>query len=174
MSFEKNKRPLLGEHKKSTTELLSSINAMAKNKSDDEFTYFMQTNQDEFSYNPQVGKYLRDTLGARLKEINIPELADMTGISKSYLYQIIPIKDKPPKTTKNNPDRRMLIAIAIYLHLSVDETQHLLKYAKEPELYPRNTFDSVILYALESNCNLVTTNILLAENNCQMLDWHKE
>ena len=81
MSFEKNKRPLLGEHKKSTTELLSSISSMAKNKSDDEFTYFMQTNQDEFSYNPQVGKYLRDILGARLKEINIPELADMTGIS---------------------------------------------------------------------------------------------
>ena len=34
MSFEKNKRPLLGEHKKSTTELLSSISSMAKNKSD--------------------------------------------------------------------------------------------------------------------------------------------
>ena len=74
-----------------------------------------------------------------------------------------------PKTVKNNPDRKMLLAIAIALNFSVDETQHLLKYAKEPELYPRNTFDSTIIYALERGCSIIETNILLENLNCDLL-----
>ena len=162
MTYEKNKRPLLGDHKKSTIELLSDIRAIA-GKSRDEFNYFMQRNQNEFSYDPQVGKYIKDVLGERWQKIKIPD------ISKSYLYQLIPAKEIPPKTVKNNPDRKMLLAIAIALNFSVDETQHLLKYAKEPELYPRNSFDSTIIYALEHGCSIIETNILLENLNCDLL-----
>ncbi len=63
----------------------------------------------------------------------------------------------------------MLIAIAIALNFSVDETQHLLKYAKEPELYPRNIFDSTIIYALERGCSIIETNILLDNFKCDLL-----
>jgi len=168
MTYKKTKRPFLGDHKKSTTELLNDIRAIA-GKSRDEFNYFMQRNQNEFSYAPQVGKYIKDVLGERWQKIKIPELATTTGISKSYLYQLIPAKETPPKTVKNNPDRKMLLAIAIALHFSVDETQHLLKYAKEPELYPRNNFDSTIIYALERGCSIIETNILLESLNCDLL-----
>lgn len=174
MTFDNPKRPLLGDHKKSTTELLGDIRSIAKGKSRDEFNFFMQRNQNEFSYDPQVGKYIKDVLGERWHNLKISELAKTTGISKSYLYQLIPAKETPPKTVKNNPDRKMLLAIAIALHFSVDETQHLLKYAKEPELYPRNSFDSTIIYALECGCSIIETNILLENLNCELLIFGKD
>ena len=134
----------------------------------------MEHNQDEFSYNPQFDRYIKDVLLSRQETLNIPKIAELIGISRSYLYQIIPAKDTPPKTVKNNPDRKLLLAIAITLKFSVDETQHLLKYAGEPELYPRRIFDTVILFALESRLGLVETNILLAEKDCDLLIFGNE
>lgn len=174
MHYEKPDRLLLGNHKKRTTEILNEIRSAAKRKSDDDFYDFVANNQDEFSYNPQVGRYIKDVLQSRQEALNIPELAELIGISRSYLYQLIPAKDTPPKTVKNNPDRKLLLAIAIALKFSVDETQHLLKYASEPELYPRRIFDAVILFALESGFGLVDTNILLAEKDCNLLIFGNE
>ena len=68
----------------------------------------------------------------------------------------------------------MLLAIAVALKFSVDEAQHLLKYANEPELYPRRKFDAVILYALERRLRLVDTNILLASEQCDLLIFGNE
>lgn len=174
MHYDKPDRLLLGEQKKRTTEILNEIRSVAKRKSDDDFADFVAQNQNEFSYSPQVGQYIRDVLQSRQEPLNIPELAEMTGISRSYLYQLIPAKDTPPKTVKNNPDRKKLLAIALALKFSVDETQHLLKYAEEPELYPRRKFDAVILYALERGLRLVDTNILLADEKCDLLIFGKE
>lgn len=66
------------------------------------------------------------------------------------------------------------MAIAIVLKFSVDETQHLLKYANEPELYPRRIFDATIIYALERKLRLVDTNILLESKNCDLLIFGNE
>ena len=168
MHYDKPDRLLLGEHKKRTTEILNEIRA-AKN-----FNSFAARNDDEFSYSPTVGKYIKDVLQSRRQPLNVPELAALIGVSRSYLYQLIPAKDKPPKTVKNNPDRKLLLAIAIALKFSVDETQHLLKYADEPELYPRRKFDAAVLYALERRLRLVDTNILLADEKCDTLIFGNE
>lgn len=165
---------MLGNHKKRTTEILNEIRAAAKRKSEDDFSDFVERNEDEFSYNPQIGRYIKDVLQSRQENVNIPELAELTGLSRSYLYQLIPAKDNPPKTLKNNPDRKILLAIALVLKFSVDETQHLLKYANEPELYPRRKFDAVILYALECGLSLVKANILLKEEKCAPLIFGNE
>ena len=169
MHYDKPDRLLLGGQKKRTTEILNEIRSVAKRKSDDDFSDFVERNQDEFSYNPQVGKYIKDVLRSRQETLNIPKIAELTGLSRSYLYQLIPAKDLPPKTVKSNPDRKILLAIALVLKFSVDETQHLLKYAEEPELYPRRKFDAVILYALERELSFVKSNILLAEEKCEPL-----
>lgn len=174
MHYDKPDRLLLGDHKKRTTEILNEIRAAAKRKSDDDFSDFVERNEEEFSYNPQIGRYIKDVLQSRQETVNIPELAELTGLSRSYLYQLIPAKDNPPKTLKNNPDRKILLAIALVLRFSVDETQHLLKYANEPELYPRRKFDAVILYALECGLSLIKTNILLAEEKCAPLIFGNE
>lgn len=169
MHYEKIDRLLLGNHEKSTTEIFSSISSIAQNSSDEDFKNFLDDNQNEFSYSPKVGEYIKEVMKRRNEEIKISEIAEITGISRSYLYQIIPARDTPPKTVKNNPDRKMLLAVALALNFSLDETQHLLKYAKEAELYPRNTFDAVIIYALEKKYSVIKTNILLYEKNCELL-----
>ena len=174
MHYDKLDRLLLGGQKKRTTEILNEIRAAAKRKSDDDFSDFVERNEDEFSYNPQIGRYIKDVLQSRQQPLNIPEIAELTGLSRSYLYQLIPAKDTPPKTVKSNPDRKILLAIALVLRFSVDETQHLLKYAEEPELYPRRKFDAVILYALECGLSLVNANILLTEEKCEPLIFGNE
>lgn len=168
MHYDKPDRLLFGKQKKRTTEILSEIRSTA------DFNLFAARNDDEFSYRPTVGKYIKDVLQSRQQPLNVPELAALIGVSRSYLYQLIPAKDKPPKTVKNNPDRKLLLAIAIALKFSVDETQHLLKYADEPELYPRRKFDAVVLYALERRLRLVDTNILLADEKCDTLIFGNE
>ena len=168
MHYDKPDRLLLGDYKKRTTEILNEIRSTA------DFDSFATRNSDEFSYRPTVGKYIKDILQSRQQPLNVPELAELIGISRSYLYQLIPAKDTPPKTIKNNPDRKLLLAIAIALKFSVDETQHLLKYADEPELYPRRKFDAVIIYSLERRLRLVDTNILLAEEKCDPLIFGNE
>ena len=72
MYYEKPDRLLLGDHKKRTTEILNEIHSVAKRKSDDAFSDFVELNQDEFSYNPQVGKYIKDVLQSRQEALNIP------------------------------------------------------------------------------------------------------
>lgn len=173
MHYKKPDRLLLGDHKKSTTEIFNSIRALAKNSDADNFKTFLSDNQNEFSYTPTVGEYIKTVLERRNAKINIPQLAEITGVSKSYLYQIISAKETPPKTVKNNPNRKILLAIAIALKFTLDETQHLLKYAEEPELYPRRNFDSVIIFALEKGYSIVKTNILLDENDCELLIFNK-
>lgn len=174
MHYEKPDRLLLGNQKKRTTEILNEIRSVAEKKSDDNFADFVKSNQDEFSYNPQVGRYIKDVLQSRQESLNITKLAELIGISRSYLYQLIPAKNIPPKTVKNNPNRKLLLAIAIALKFSVDEVQHLLKYANEPELYPRRKFDAVIIYALERRLRLVDTNILLESAQCDLLIFENE
>ena len=169
MHYEKTDRLLLGDHKKNTTEIFDSISAIARNADEEDFKAFLDDNQNEFSYSPKVGEYIKDVMKSRNEEIKISEIAEITGISKSYLYQIIPAREIPPKTVKNNPDRKMLLAVALTLKFSLDETQHLLKYAGEAELYPRSNFDAVIIYALEKKYSVVKTNILLDEKKCDLL-----
>ena len=57
MHYDRPDRLLLDEQKKRTTEVLNEIRAVAKRKSDDDFSDFVERNEDEFSYNPQFGRY---------------------------------------------------------------------------------------------------------------------
>lgn len=85
MHYDKPDRLLLGKQKKRTTEILNEIRSVAKRKSGDDFSDFMRDNQNEFSYNPKIGAYIKDVLQSRQEVLNIPELAELTGISRSYL-----------------------------------------------------------------------------------------
>ena len=174
MHYDKPDRLLFGGQKKRTTEIFNEIHIAAKAKPEDEFAELIHDNASEFSCNPQVGEYIKGIVQSRGENFNIPQLAEVIGISRAYLYQIIPVGEVPPKTVKTNPDRKILLALALELKFSVDETQHLLKYANQPELYPRRKFDAVILYALERRLKLVRTNILLESANCEPLLFNKK
>ena len=133
----------------------------------------MQDNQSEFSYSSKVGEYVKSVIKNRKEEISIPQVAELTGIPKSCLYQIIPVRDVPTKNIKLAPTRNMLLAIALTLNFSTEETQNLLKCAGESALDENNNFDNTIIYALEHKLSIVKANILLDENNCELLIFEK-
>jgi len=135
--------------------------------------FLPQESQNDFSYSPNVGRYIKEVMKNRNAEISIPQIAELTGIAKYYLYQIIPAKDMPPKNTRNNPTRNMVIAVALALKFSLNETQQLLEYAGEEKLQPVSNFDKTIIYALERGMSIVKTNILLDEKNCELLIFEK-
>ena len=69
-----------------------------------------------------------------------------------------------------NPRRNALIRLAIGMHLTLDETQHLLKIAQRGELYPKNRRDAAILYCISHRLNLIDTEIILEKIGEELLD----
>lgn len=53
--------------------------------------------------------------------------------------------------------------------LTAEETQTMLKLAGYRELYVRDTWDTIILYALQRGKNILETNDLLYEHKCKVL-----
>lgn len=73
----------------------------------------------------------------------------------SYTYQIL--------NGRRKPTRNFLLRIAIFISLSLDETQKMLTIAQRPQLYPRNRFDAAIIFSLEHKMSLDETYELLEE-----------
>lgn len=62
-----------------------------------------------------------------------------------------------------NPSRKKLLAIARAMELNLDETQYLLRYGGFAILYPRDSWDAVIIAAIEKNLSVTQTDALLEQ-----------
>lgn len=82
------------------------------------------------------------------------EIANASGMDKSYVYHIFDGK-------KKNPGRKKILALALAMKLTAKETQYLLYYAGAARLYVKNSWDSVIWHALEKHLSVMETNQLL-------------
>jgi hypothetical protein len=87
------------------------------------------------------------------KGLNKALIIEQSCLDKIYGYHIFAGRKKA--------SRNKILALAIAMGLTPDETQHLLYYAKAERLYVRNSWDSVIWHALEHNLSVVETNLLL-------------
>ncbi|MCR5805336.1 MAG: helix-turn-helix transcriptional regulator [Clostridia bacterium] len=84
-------------------------------------------------------------------------LIKASRIERTYCYQIL--------NGRKRPGRDKVLAIALALELTLEETQRLLAIAKEGVLYPKSRRDSVIIFALNKHYSLINTNLLLANYN---------
>lgn len=82
-------------------------------------------------------------------------------LDRVYVYQIF--------SGRKFPSRNKLIALAFGMHLSVDETQRLLKISGNRELYAREQRDAIILFALHRDMTISDTNELLFERGLRVL-----
>jgi len=89
-----------------------------------------------------------------VKNLSKAEVIQKSGLEQLYAYHIFAGR-------KKNPSRNKVLSIALAMELSPDETQYLLYYAGVEQLYVRNSWDSVIWYALENHLTVIDTNILL-------------
>jgi len=119
---------------------------------------FLARNKDEM-----LQKDLHTHLNMLLakKKIRCSKVAEKSHLAKAYIYEIF--------SGKKKPSRDALIAIAIGMSLTIDETQQLLKRASSGELYVRNERDAVIIYAIHHKKDVTNTNILLEEYKLPIL-----
>ena len=87
-------------------------------------------------------------------------------LDRVYVYQIF--------AGRKAPSRDKLIALAFGLHLSVEETQKMLKISGNGELYARIERDALIRFALHRKMTIFEVNELLLEHGFMLLGTVKE
>ena len=129
---------------KSTTELFRLIQESPK--------MFVADLQDKKGYvEPRLGDYLQKMLDSH--EMTISDLIVKSLLSKSFVYQIF--------SGRRNPGRDILLRIAFVMHLSLEETQHLLLIGGKGILYPKVRRDAAMIYCLEQGMPLDETDEFL-------------
>lgn len=133
--------------KATTKELLNQIT-----KSEDISTFLEDHSTDFFTENvtDYLSRLIKDK-GLRLS--NIVRHAQQGD----YTYKVVKGERKA--------SRDILICIALGMHLSFPETQLLLRIAKFAQLDPRNKRDSVIIYGINKNIDVVKINEILFDLN---------
>lgn len=98
-------------------------------------------------------KYLDELLAQ--KNLTKSDVIKKSGLPVTYAYKIF--------SGQKHTARNRILALAIAMQLSIDETNHLLNHAKHSSLYPRNPWDTIIMYALQRHLSVIETNILLTD-----------
>lgn len=89
------------------------------------------------------------------KHLNKADIVANSEISPTYAYHVLGDRKKPT--------RLKVLALTISMGLNLEETQQALKYANEGTLYPRNSWDSIIIYAIQHKMNVIETDSLLSD-----------
>ena len=110
-----------------------------------------------------LSEYLEHLLNS--KNMRKSDVIRSANLSRTYGYQIF--------NGSRKPNRDKLLQLAFGFALSADETQALLKVAREPLLYPRVERDVFILSALYNKNTLLECNEILLGNNLEPLDSEK-
>lgn len=90
-------------------------------------------------------------------------LAKVARLERTYVYQLL-------DGTKKHPGKDKIILMAIALRMSVKETQRALDIAGAATLYPKNTRDSILIYALNKRLSIASTNSLLVQRGEKELE----
>ena len=101
---------------------------------------------------PTCAQALREML----EQAGVPAPQWIAGadISKSYGYQVL--------RGERTPGRDVLLRTALFLHLSLKQTQRLLALGGCGALYPKVRRDAAVIFALNQNLTLLETEELLA------------
>lgn len=130
---------------KNTSELFNEL------KKDLDIKNFIAKNQPEFK--KSLHKYLSELL--EKKNLTRKEIAFELNLDPSYIHHIF--------SGTKKPSRERLLAISRAMDLNLDETQYLLRYGGYGILYPRNPFDSVIIYSIANGLTFSEMNSYLKQ-----------
>ncbi|MCR5805334.1 MAG: hypothetical protein K6G47_13855 [Clostridia bacterium] len=128
---------------KETTDLMSRLNNISDDKALSNFIKDVDGN-----YPLTFSEYIKNIMIER--DLYKVDISKASLIDRSYTSQII--------EGAKIPGRDKVIAIAIGLKFSVEETQKALKLAGQSELYPKSKRDSIIIYAINNHMNVMDTN----------------
>ena len=103
------------------------------------------------------GKYFNELCDKYQK--NPSQLSSNCALSKAYLYKC--------SSDDKNPSKEAVVKIGVTLGVTVDEMNKLLKCAGHKELYPKITWDAIVLFGIQNNCTRYEIDELLLENGIE-------
>jgi len=122
----------------------------------DEFMLENANRFEEDAFNQFVGDMLDR------KGITIAKLANDTGISVPYAYDLF-------KGRKTSPKKDMLIRLAFGLNLSLGETNRLLTLGGVSELRSKVRRESIIIFCINKGYSILETDDILDQYNLQSI-----
>lgn len=138
-----------------TVELMSILNDIEDESFLDEF---LKTTSDNFS-DLGLPKFFKDICSE--KNISKSLLIKNAEIDRTYGYQIL-------NGTKK-PSRDKILKLCISANLNLEESNKALKLGNVGELYPKNPRDSVIIFGLNKNLDILKIDELLYNRNFDTL-----
>lgn len=122
---------------------------------------FLAQNQNELTVplHEYLNKLLQD------KNLIKSELVKKINNDDKHIYHIF--------SGLKKPSREKLLTIARAMELNLEETQYLLRYGGFAILYPRNSWDAVIISAIEKNLTIIETNLILDQLGLPLLSSNK-
>ena len=126
---------------------------------------FLVDNQKDFR-KYTLAEYLQKLLDE--KQLSKMEVIESSHLERLYAYHIFAGR-------KKNPSRQKVIALALAMGLTPEETQYLLYYAGAEQLYVRNPWDSILWFALDHHMTVVDTDLMLQKmSELPLLSGEKE
>ena len=114
------------------------MNELASLKHKEELEQWIEEHKHE---NKTFGQYFQDL--CEKYGTNALRISKTAGVSKPHLYQV--------KNDKKILSRKKMVQIGFSLGATKEEIDRLLKCTGHKELYPRKTWDSIILYGLSNH-----------------------
>ena len=88
------------------------------------------------------------------KELSKTEVIEKSRLEPVYAYHLFAGR-------KKNSSKEKMLSLALAMNLTPQEAQRLLYYAGAEQLYVRNSWDSILWYALKNHFTVDKTNVLL-------------
>ncbi len=138
-----------------TVKLMSLLNNIDDESNLDNFL----SNTLNNAKNIRLCEYLEKVF--KEKKLSKSTVIKNADIDRTYGYEILRGDKKP--------SRDKILQLCIGANFTLDETNKALKIGNCGELYPKIMRDSVIIFALNKNLNIVRTNELLFSYNVSLL-----
>ena len=139
------------ERKKEMEKKTDELNNELKDLEEKDLAQWLKDREEEKT---TFGQYFQDL--CKKYGTNASRISNTSGVSKSHLYQV--------KDDKKILSRKKIVQIGFSLGATKEEIDKLLKCAGHKELYPRKTWDSIILYGLSNSLPSNEIDKLLIEN----------
>ena len=116
-------------------------------------------------YSKTLQEYFNGIIGER-GLIGADVIREST-LEPNYAYQIF-------NGQKKKPSKERIIALCVGMKLNLEETQRALEIANAGILYSKSRRDSIIIYAIAQQFNIMSINKLLTDNGEAELDISKK
>lgn len=107
---------------------------------------------------------LKDYLDSKLieKNLRVADVIARSNIAQDHVYKIF--------SGKRGAGRDKLLCICFGMGLNLQETQLALRLSGSNILYPKNKRDSLIIFAINNNANIIDCNAALDELGEKILE----